>query len=200
MSSSTRIARGPANGSTRLATVFLNRGDATFAPPASFDTGYGPYSLIAADVDGNGALDLVTANQSSGSVSLLLGDGGGRFAAPYRYDVGADPRFVLAGDLDADGDTDLFAANHTSRDVTLLYSINEGQQVLAPYVGARRVLQRMVVQPFVTHHIDIEDDRHPAGLVVDQRKRRDRARRHAQNLQEQLRPAEAQPVAAQLLM
>ena len=37
---------------------------------------------------------------------------------------------------------------------------DEPQQILARDVGRRRVLQRVIVEPLVAHHIGIEDDRH----------------------------------------
>ena len=75
---------------------------------------------------------------------------------------------------------------------------DEPDEVLARDVGRRRVLQRMVVEPLVAHHIGIQDHRHAAALVVDEGERRHRARRHTQHLHQQLRPAEAQAVGAQL--
>jgi hypothetical protein len=77
---------------------------------------------------------------------------------------------------------------------------DEPDEIVARDVGRRRVRQRVIIKPFVAHHICIEDDGHATGRIVDERERRDGARRHAQHLHEQLRPAEAQPLAAELLM
>src|SRR5262245_3435929 len=77
---------------------------------------------------------------------------------------------------------------------------DEREQVVGPNIGGRRVRQRMIVEPFITHHIGIEDNGHPPGPVIDEGKRRDRARGNAENLEQQLRPPEAQTLAAQGLM
>jgi hypothetical protein len=51
------------------------RGTGTFAAPAFFPAGDGPAALLALDANGDGMLDLVTANGGSGDVSLLAGLG-----------------------------------------------------------------------------------------------------------------------------
>jgi hypothetical protein len=72
-----------------------------------------PQHVVLADVDGDGDLDLLTANQGSGTVSLRLNNGAGSFAAPA---IGAETPInaavgVALGDLDADGDLDLVAVS-----------------------------------------------------------------------------------------
>ena len=49
--------------------VVLNNGDGSFQAPRNFATGAGADSVAVADVNGDGKLDLVTANQLSGDVS-----------------------------------------------------------------------------------------------------------------------------------
>jgi hypothetical protein len=53
----------------------------TFAPVVSYDTGTnsGPAAVVAADLNGDGQLDLLTANLFSSTVRVLLGTGTGRF-------------------------------------------------------------------------------------------------------------------------
>jgi len=62
-----------------------------------------PSSLALGDFDGNGVLDLVTANPSNNNVSILRSPGGGTFAAPEDFDLGLT---AIAGDFDVDGDVD----------------------------------------------------------------------------------------------
>ena len=57
-----------------------------------FDTGLNPYSVAIGDLNGDGKLDLVTANGSFNGVSVLLGNGNGTFATAVSYGTGSDPR------------------------------------------------------------------------------------------------------------
>jgi hypothetical protein len=103
--------------------AFYNRGDATFLGPVDFRLGQTTYTVLSTDINGDGFVDLVTANRKSpNSVSVLVNDGTGAFRPPFHFAVGDDPRYALAGDIDRDGDIDLVAANHDSLDITVLYN------------------------------------------------------------------------------
>lgn len=77
---------------------------------------------------------------------------------------------------------------------------DERHQVLPRDVGRRRVLQRVIVEPFVPHHIGIENNRHPASLVIDKGEWCHRAGRHAQDLHQQIWLAKAEAVAGKRLV
>src|SRR5215831_3889895 len=47
----------------------------------------------------------------------------------------------------------------------------EDNEVVARDIRRCRVLQRMAIEPVVTHHIGIEDDRHAPGPVIDESER-----------------------------
>jgi hypothetical protein len=53
--------------------VLLSDGRGAFRPAAAIPVGPGAYRLAAADLNGDGALDIVTSNSESNSVSVLLG-------------------------------------------------------------------------------------------------------------------------------
>lgn len=55
-----------------------------------------PYSIVAGDVNGDGAIDLATANNNSADMSILLGNGDGTFRTSVEYDAGGLPT-SLAG-------------------------------------------------------------------------------------------------------
>ena len=102
----------------------------SFAPGGEFATGKFPRSLAAADLDGDGDLDLAAANDLSHDVSILLNNGDASFAAAVSYAVGGNPNSVTAGDLDGDGDLDLAVANWSSDNVSVL--LNNGDGSFAP--------------------------------------------------------------------
>src|SRR5688572_4063308 len=95
-------------------------------PGPTFPVGNWAVSVAIGDLDGDGALDLATANQASNSVSVLLGNGQGAFGAAVSYAVGQDPRSVAIGDLDRDGALDLVAANVNSDTVSVLLGTGRG--------------------------------------------------------------------------
>src|SRR5271169_4957500 len=64
-----------------------------FLAPVVFDSGGDfPWSIAVADLNGDGKLDLVVANASSGTVGVMLGNGYGWFRPPVTYPSGGqDP-------------------------------------------------------------------------------------------------------------
>ncbi|MFO1070719.1 MAG: VCBS repeat-containing protein, partial [Geminicoccaceae bacterium] len=70
--------------------------------------------IALGDVDGDGTLDLLTANDNGedpSTISVFLGDGDGSFTAAAEVGVGDGPHAVALGDLDRDGNLDLVSAN-----------------------------------------------------------------------------------------
>src|SRR6185312_3714339 len=99
----------------------------TFGAATPFSTngagsGHQPLSVAAADVNGDGKLDIITANSASDTVSVLIGNGSGGFAQAALYSTGAGtgPGFVAIGDFDGDGNPDIVTANGNTPDVSVL--------------------------------------------------------------------------------
>jgi uncharacterized membrane protein len=81
-------------------------------------SGYNPYSVAIADVNGDGNLDLIVANEeqskndSQGSISVMLGKGDGKFHAPVNYSSGGESAYsITVADVNGDGKLDLVVAN-----------------------------------------------------------------------------------------
>ena len=119
-----------ANANSANVSVLLNDGSGNFTPPATnpnIPVGDSPQSVALGDVDGDGDLDLLTANSGSNTVSVRLNDGSGNFTDhPTNPDpaVGNGPRSVALGDVDGDGDLDLLTTNAFSDNVSVL--LNDG--------------------------------------------------------------------------
>jgi len=104
----------------------LNQGNGTFSAPSAYGVDNYPISLFAADLEGDGDIDLSTVNDRSDNVSVLLNYGDGTFIPYATYSVGDEPRSVFAADLDGDGDLDLATANAYSFDVSVLLNVLRG--------------------------------------------------------------------------
>src|SRR5581483_10570988 len=80
-------------------SVLLGNGDGTFQPYQDYAVGFNPQSVAAGDFNGDGKLDLATANSQSNYVSVLLGNGDGTFQNQRTFPLGADAVSVTAGDF-----------------------------------------------------------------------------------------------------
>jgi hypothetical protein len=85
-----------------------------------------PVSVIARDLNGDGNLDLVTANVGSDSVSVLLGEGNGKFGPHTDFPTGRQPNSVAAGDFNGDGKLDLATANFNNDNISVLIGKGDG--------------------------------------------------------------------------
>ena len=82
--------------------------------------GFGPAALVAADLDGDGHLDLAVANFLSDNVTVCRGSGDGTFTAAATLPGGSGPMDIDAADLEGDGDLDLLVTNGKSKKVGIL--------------------------------------------------------------------------------
>lgn len=74
-----------------------------------------PEGFVAADFDGDGALDAAVASRIGARVTILFGDGTGGIAERFEIDPGlARPGDVAAGDFDRDGALDLVVSNDST--------------------------------------------------------------------------------------
>ncbi|BBL74230.1 FG-GAP repeat domain-containing protein [Methylomagnum ishizawai] len=89
-------------------------------------TGLGPYGSVAADLNGDGTLDLATTNQYGHSVSVLLGKPGGGFKAKRDYATGKGPTGLRAVDCNGDKIQDLISVNYDDNTVSVLLGQGDG--------------------------------------------------------------------------
>src|SRR5947207_1318873 len=82
-----------------LDTRTLLSGSAAFSAPQEFGVGSNPLSVVVADFNGDGKLDMASANGNSSDVSVLLGNGDGTFQTPRNAAAGTGPFALVAADF-----------------------------------------------------------------------------------------------------
>jgi hypothetical protein len=92
--------------------VLLGNGNGTFTTADTHLLNGTPAASIAiADFNGDGKLDVVTANSETQTVSVLLGNGNGTLQPAQDFATGSNPQSVAVGDFNGDGKPDLAVAN-----------------------------------------------------------------------------------------
>ena len=90
-----------------------------------------PRSLAAADLNGDGLVDLVSANSESDNLALFHQGSPGRFATAPDAVLGStaatrEPTSVVAGDLNGDGRVDLASANAATSNLSVFFQPQTG--------------------------------------------------------------------------
>jgi hypothetical protein len=133
----TVTATDSATNITGGASITVAQGSSPSAPAFSslnsVVVGERPVSMVVADLNGDGKLDVITANfgdfqhPGNGSISVLLGKGDGTFQPVQTLNVGlATPIALAAGDFNGDGKVDLAMANFATGDVTIFLGNGDG--------------------------------------------------------------------------
>ena len=91
-----------------------------FTEPAQQGVNMLPSSIATSDFDGDGDLDLATANRTSDDVSVLNGTAAGTFGGLANTTVGNEPRAVAIGSFDGGSDPDLVTANFLADTISVL--------------------------------------------------------------------------------
>jgi hypothetical protein len=108
-------------------TIFLGKGDGTFTfKPVSFTLDYFPTSVLVADFNGDGVLDLAFSDLNG--VEIALGNGDGTFtetsASPIP--VPSELYSLTVGDFNHDGKVDIAGIDNYNDRIVLLIGAGDG--------------------------------------------------------------------------
>jgi FG-GAP-like repeat/Abnormal spindle-like microcephaly-assoc'd, ASPM-SPD-2-Hydin len=109
-------------------SILLGNGDGTFQAPVQYAVGDQPFSIVAADFNHDGNLDLAVANSLSDYVSILMGNGDGTFQPATQTPPVSNPDFVTVGDFNGDGKPDLLVLsyNNPCKCISVLFGNGDG--------------------------------------------------------------------------
>ncbi|MBF9141380.1 FG-GAP-like repeat-containing protein [Hymenobacter properus] len=145
------------NGTTSIpgsVSLGFNNGSGVFSRGSDVAIGLICYGVALGDLDGDGDLDLLIANQEqNGTVSVRLNNGNGTFVAPSstpEVTVSSYPGSVIVGDVDGNGDLDLLTAATINT-----YGTNSGNTVSVRLNNGAGVFTTPTRNPEVTFSKDI---------------------------------------------
>ncbi len=106
-------------------------GNGKFVQAGRYAAGSNAASLASGDVDGDGILDLVTADEGTSTVTILPGNGAagmgdGTFSAPFSVASPGEARHVAIADLNDDNHADLVVSHDNIGALTILPGLGGG--------------------------------------------------------------------------
>jgi hypothetical protein len=81
----------------------------------TYSVGSNPRGVAAVDVNGDGKLDLVSADYNSGQLTVFTNNGSGGFVFVGTYPVGGSPNMVVAADINGDGKVDMITPDYENK-------------------------------------------------------------------------------------
>ncbi|CAF4130663.1 unnamed protein product, partial [Rotaria magnacalcarata] len=119
---------------TAASTTTTSQCNTTFGVSATYSTSNNPRSMAAADVNADGSVDIIVANNGANSVGVFINTGTGTFSIQMAYTTGAgsNPNSVAAADVNGDGKVDIIVSNNGASNVGVL--INTGNGIFAAQV------------------------------------------------------------------
>lgn len=122
---------------TTTLAVLTNDGRGGFGSPAIYSLSDAPDSVAAADINGDGNVQLIASLWDTSTLIEFTNNGTGVFGSNALLTVGPFPYSVLATDVNADGRVDLVCANAFNNTLSVLTNTGAGGFALScsPAVG-----------------------------------------------------------------
>lgn len=123
------LALPVSNGTNHYLRIQSGDGTGSFSFSSDLATPSLVGSIVAADLNGDGVIDLAVSNTTTGSISIFICNGNGTFQNRTDYAVGTAPKAIAVGDFKGDGvKDDIAVVNSTANSVAIL--LNDGSGVL----------------------------------------------------------------------
>jgi hypothetical protein len=122
---------------TTTLVVLINDGTGNFGPPAIYPLSDAPNAVAAADLNGDGNIELVSSLWDTTTLIEFANNGSGIFHPNATLTVGPFPYSVMATDVNGDGRVDLICANAYNNTLSVLTNDGGGRFATAcsPVVG-----------------------------------------------------------------
>jgi hypothetical protein len=108
------------SGSGHTLTVLTNNGYGVFGSNGTYAVVNGSLCVIAADVQGDGRLDLICGKFTGSTLSVLTNNGSGGFGSNSTYSAAMNPISIVAADVNGNGKMDLITANNGGNSLSVL--------------------------------------------------------------------------------
>ncbi|MBN1508344.1 MAG: VCBS repeat-containing protein [Sedimentisphaerales bacterium] len=155
---------GPSNADDHTASIawYANNGSGHFAPQQVISTTPGEtFSVYAADLDGDGDMDVLSTHVVStpwqvlsGGVTWYANDGSGHFGSPQVVAKGASYAAMYVRAADLNGDKVLDVLSNCPWDRKIVWYVNDG----SGHFGSPQVISTETYTPVSVYAADMDSD------------------------------------------
>jgi len=143
----------------RYVTVLLGNGAGGLVAQTPVPTSGQPWMLAAGDLNGDGNVDVCSANSSGNGIGIHYGNGSGGISAVTNKGAGTFPLAIDVGDIDGDQDLEIVASNYGSATWTLWENNGAGN-----FVNPRSIPASSAASCATLHDRDNDGDMDITGL------------------------------------